>query len=418
MAARVHDRLAGTFGSQNVFMDVDNLMAGQRFDRELEKALADTDVFLAVIGPRWMELFEKRLASGERDYVREEIAGALRRGLVVIPVLIERPSLPRADALPEDVRELVLYQKQDVTHEQFGRDIQGLVEAIRFARRAKTGPRLPKADIPWALILATAASVLVIGWVGAHQAGLPVWWSSPKLPDASLVPTQKDLEGAAMKAILAEQEKLKAEAEAKRQAEAEDRKKAQAVTEAARLAEQQAAAAEAARLAEQQAAAAEAARLAEQQAAAEEAARLAALRVVAAEAEQERSKAEEASRQAIDPNAHPFKGKWGNSNTGCNGNPGSISSSVDPSRQLGEFGPNDRRVTFGFETATYIMPRAMGFMCVNAKIEYSAQLGYQFSARCRDDYHKTDGEILLRGSNHNIDGTGPDGFSLQLEKCR
>jgi len=60
-------------------MDVDNLLAGQRFDRELEKALAQTDVFLAVIGPRWMELFAGRQTS-KRDYVREEIAGALKRG--------------------------------------------------------------------------------------------------------------------------------------------------------------------------------------------------------------------------------------------------------------------------------------------------------------------------------------------------
>ena len=75
-------------------MDVDNLLAGQRFDRELEKALGETDVFIAVIGPRWMELLGER-ASGERDYVREEIAGALKRGIVVIPVLVERTPLPR-----------------------------------------------------------------------------------------------------------------------------------------------------------------------------------------------------------------------------------------------------------------------------------------------------------------------------------
>jgi TIR domain-containing protein len=56
MAARIRDRLAATFGASNVFMDVDNLLAGQRFDRELEKALGQTDVFLAVIGPRWPEL--------------------------------------------------------------------------------------------------------------------------------------------------------------------------------------------------------------------------------------------------------------------------------------------------------------------------------------------------------------------------
>src|SRR5262245_34355530 len=119
MAARVRDRLAMSFGGANLFMDVDNLLAGQRFDKELQKALGQTDVFLAVIGPRWVELLAERQVSGERDYVREEIAGALQRGVVVIPVLIERTPLPRADALPDDIRDLVLHQKHTVAHEQF-----------------------------------------------------------------------------------------------------------------------------------------------------------------------------------------------------------------------------------------------------------------------------------------------------------
>jgi formylglycine-generating enzyme required for sulfatase activity len=138
-AARVRDRLAASFGDANVFMDVDKLIAGQRFDTELEKALSQTDVFLAVIGPRWEELLADRQASSERDYVREEIAGALQRGIVVIPVLIERTPLPRAEALPDDIRDLVFHHKHVVTHERFGRDVAGLVEAIRFARKAARG---------------------------------------------------------------------------------------------------------------------------------------------------------------------------------------------------------------------------------------------------------------------------------------
>ena len=60
VAARIRDRLAATFGNANVLMDVDYLKAGQRFDEELEKALSETAVFLAVIGPRWAELLAER----------------------------------------------------------------------------------------------------------------------------------------------------------------------------------------------------------------------------------------------------------------------------------------------------------------------------------------------------------------------
>jgi TIR domain len=51
-AARIRDRLASVFGTSSVFMDVDDLRRGQRFDKELEKALTECDVFLAIIGQR------------------------------------------------------------------------------------------------------------------------------------------------------------------------------------------------------------------------------------------------------------------------------------------------------------------------------------------------------------------------------
>jgi formylglycine-generating enzyme required for sulfatase activity len=172
MAARIRDRLAGTFGDRNVFMDVDHLVAGQVFEAELEKALAETDVFIAVLGPRWLELLAERQGSGERDYVREEIAGALRRGIVVVPVLIERAPLPRADALPDDIRALVSHQKHAVTHEQFGRDIAGLIEAIRFARKAaRAGAGGGGVSVRWAGAVALTALALG-GGVLAYQMGV------------------------------------------------------------------------------------------------------------------------------------------------------------------------------------------------------------------------------------------------------
>ena len=87
--------------------------------------------------------------------MHEEIAAALKRGVTVIPVLIEGAALPRGDLLPEDIRELVLHQKHGVTHENFGRDVAGLVEAIKFARKPPKGQAFP--TVPWGWIGATAA---------------------------------------------------------------------------------------------------------------------------------------------------------------------------------------------------------------------------------------------------------------------
>ena len=104
-AARVRDALAARFGKANLFMDVDSLSAGQRFEDELAKALAACDVLIAIIGPRWMDLLKARgQMSGVRDFVRDEIAQALKRKIMVVPVRVGRennlPPIPRAKDLP------------------------------------------------------------------------------------------------------------------------------------------------------------------------------------------------------------------------------------------------------------------------------------------------------------------------------
>ena len=133
-ARGVRDSLTAKFGKSNVFMDIDNLLAGQRFDVELAKALDSCDVLVAIIGPRWMDLLRQRTSGGDRDYVCEEIAAALRRNIVVIPVRVGRegvmPTLPRTDELPDDIRDLVQHQKLDIAHERFGRDVAELVESV------------------------------------------------------------------------------------------------------------------------------------------------------------------------------------------------------------------------------------------------------------------------------------------------
>jgi len=134
-------------------MDVNDLLAGSRFEEELNKALAECDVFIPIIGVRWMDLLKARQRSKDRDYVREEIAEALKRRIIFIPVRVGRdgqlPPLPRDNELPAEIRDLARYQKHDVTHEHFPRDLKGLHDAItslrmrgqkRFAPHQSTRP--------------------------------------------------------------------------------------------------------------------------------------------------------------------------------------------------------------------------------------------------------------------------------------
>jgi hypothetical protein len=167
-AARLRDRLASAdaFGETNVFMDVDRLRAGQDFEAELNHALGKTDIFLAVIGPRWVATLAAKGAKGERDYVVEEIATALVRGIPVIPVLVDRAPLPSSAELPKSLRNLLRFQKLDLVHESFGRDVAALVQDMKALWKAKTKPE-PTRKPRWAI---AAASMLLAIIGGAYLA--------------------------------------------------------------------------------------------------------------------------------------------------------------------------------------------------------------------------------------------------------
>ncbi len=224
-ARHVHDRLSKVFGSKNVFMDVDNLLIGQRFDQELDKALSRCDVFLAVVGPRWLEILNARIASKERDYVREEIAAALKRGAIVIPVLVDEAALPSPDDLPEDVRELVLYQAHAISHTRFGRDVDELVSGIKANRKAQKGgvrSAHSSAGLPWGKLAAA-------GLVGVVLLGGGAVYSLGFMSGGRLMPTTlyvRETSTADSIAANGERTDAAAEAEAKRKAaEAEAERK-------------------------------------------------------------------------------------------------------------------------------------------------------------------------------------------------
>src|ERR1043166_1101514 len=124
-AGRLNDRLVQEFGRKNLFMDVDNIPAGVDFVTYLNARVAACDVFLAVIGPNWLDAKD---ASGRRrlddtdDYVGVEIAAALQRDIRVIPVLIDGASVPKSDELPQALKPVTRRHAVEVRNAHFGRD--------------------------------------------------------------------------------------------------------------------------------------------------------------------------------------------------------------------------------------------------------------------------------------------------------
>jgi hypothetical protein len=129
-SGRIADRLGNEFGSDNVFMDVDTIPLGSNFVEEINKEIAKCDVLLVPIGSRWLELLDANQTNAE-DYMRVEIAAALKRKIPVIPILADGAKIPPADRLPEELKELAQRHALNLRHESFKADMDRLVQQLK-----------------------------------------------------------------------------------------------------------------------------------------------------------------------------------------------------------------------------------------------------------------------------------------------
>jgi TIR domain len=148
IAGRLNDRLRAEFGKENVFMDFDSIPYGVDFREHIARTLEKADIVIAVIGPRWLgdRGESTRRIDDATDFVRLEIAGALQRGIPVIPILVDNMPMPREDTLPSDLKLLVFRNAMTLDagidfHHHVDRLIAGVRGQLRdiqsSARRSK-----------------------------------------------------------------------------------------------------------------------------------------------------------------------------------------------------------------------------------------------------------------------------------------
>jgi hypothetical protein len=131
------------FGRKNVFIDVD-MRAGTNFPKVLEERLAECKVMLVLIGPNWLAAKDESSRSRlehPNDWVRLEIASALKHNIAIIPVRINGTELPEQSKLPEDIRGLLNYQAVAVSHSGFRNEMASLVRDIRSITKPSSARR-------------------------------------------------------------------------------------------------------------------------------------------------------------------------------------------------------------------------------------------------------------------------------------
>lgn len=158
VAGRLVDHLRQTFSSKDLFLDVDTVTPGARFDQVLSDRVSRCAVMLAIIGPQWLTVKDKdgrRRIDNPGDYVRSEVAAALARGVPVIPVLVSGANLPDPADLPDDLKGLVMRQKVDLRYERFNADADALIASLaHIVPRRSSGLRLAPTVAGAVLLLA------------------------------------------------------------------------------------------------------------------------------------------------------------------------------------------------------------------------------------------------------------------------
>lgn len=179
-AGRLYDHLSQHLGKNALFMDIDNIPPGEDFIKVIEEGIGACDMVLVLIGSQWATAADsqgRRRLDDPNDFVRLEIATALKRNIRVIPVLVNDASMPGPNILPEDLKPLARRNAVELSNERFQYDVERLVRALvpvkRTSRRdtgvpSKTLEAQPVPDIrrPWIVGLAILAVFAV----------LSIWW--------------------------------------------------------------------------------------------------------------------------------------------------------------------------------------------------------------------------------------------------
>jgi hypothetical protein len=121
------------FGKKRVFRDVDHLRPGDDFVESLARAVGSCDAFILVIGRDWLDARDERGArrlEDPQDFIRIELETAIRRKVLLLPVLVEGAKMMDASELPEPLRPLARRQAIELSEHRWDFDVHELLQRL------------------------------------------------------------------------------------------------------------------------------------------------------------------------------------------------------------------------------------------------------------------------------------------------
>jgi hypothetical protein len=144
-ARALFNELVAIRGKDSVFMDVDTIALGRDFRQIVRERVETCDLMLALIGRDWSTVTNssgKHRLEDSNDFVRLEIAAALKRDIPVIPVLVQGAAMPAAEQLPDEIKDFAYRNGFELSHSRWESDLQEMLKRLGLltARPQPTSP--------------------------------------------------------------------------------------------------------------------------------------------------------------------------------------------------------------------------------------------------------------------------------------
>jgi formylglycine-generating enzyme required for sulfatase activity len=132
-ARALFNELLVKLGKNSVFMDVDSIALGRDFRTALQKTLESCDIMLVLIGKDWADVKDEEGQTrlhNPSDFVRLEIEAALKRDIVVTPILVQGAHMPAPEHLPADIRDLAYRNGFELSHNRWESDVAEMTRRL------------------------------------------------------------------------------------------------------------------------------------------------------------------------------------------------------------------------------------------------------------------------------------------------
>jgi len=158
-ARALYNDLADRLGKNSVFMDVDSIALGRDFRNALQNTLASCDLLLVLIGRNWADVTDeegRRRLENPSDFVRLEIEAALKRDIVVMPILVQGAHMPTAGQLPPEIKDLAYRNGFELSHTRWESDVGEMMRRLGLDV-SQQGAEVKQSAAPGAALNASTA---------------------------------------------------------------------------------------------------------------------------------------------------------------------------------------------------------------------------------------------------------------------